>query len=296
MKKRILNVLLVTILICLLAVVLVACKDKEGSTPDNTTNVTDGNSDNTGDTGDVGEDPGPNTSGDNIGEDPDPNTSGDNIGEDPDQNTNGDNNGAGSNPSTKDGNVNLTVTEVINGLPESFKLTYSQIYLDGEQTDKHLTVYKVGNIFLMEGYSNFYEDYHYSYYKHNTADNTWTRYNLTPSSEAWNADKEPITDSNLFSAAAIEPLYYTLYNFDDYANDAVFTGQDNLTISGKTFNCDKYRFEDHVLNEYLTFWVCDIHGIAFCLKTVPDNANMEQKVMAYETTNISFPETRIAMP
>ena len=296
MKKRILNVLLVTILICLLAVVLVACKDKEGSTPDNTTNVTDGNSDNTGDTGDVGEDPGPNTSGDNIGEDPDPNTSGDNIGEDPDQNTNGDNNGAGSNPSTKDGNVNLTVTEVINGLPESFKLTYSQIYLGGEQTDEHLTVYKVGNNFLMEDYSNVYEDYHYSYYKHNTADNTWTRYTLTPSSDAWIADKEPITASDLFSVAAIEPLYFTLYYFAAYANDAVFTGQDNLTISGKTFNCDKYRFEDHVLNAYSTFWVCDINGIDFCLKTVPDNANMELKVTAYETANISFPETRIALP
>jgi len=281
MKKRILNVLLVTILICLLAVVLVACKDKEGPAPDpdNTTNVTNGNSDNTGDTGDVAEDPDPNTNGDNIGEDPDPNTNGDNSGEE-------------SNPSTKDGNVNLTVTEVINGLPESFKLTYSsQIYLDGEQTDECLTVYKVGNNFLMEGYSNDYEDYHYSYYKHNTADNTWTRYKLTPSSGAWNADEEPIADSNLFSATDIEPLYYTLYNFDEYANDAVFTGQDNLTISDKTFNCDKYSFEDHVLNEYLTFWVCDINGIDFCLKTVLDNANMEQKVIAYETTNISFPKT-----
>lgn len=296
MKKRILNVLLVTILICLLAVVLVACKDKEGSTPDNTTNVTDGNSDNTGDTGDVGEDPGPNTSGDNIGEDPDPNTSGDNIGEDPDQNTNGDNNGAGSNPSTKDGNVNLTVTEVINGLPESFKLTYSQIYLGGEQTDEHLTVYKVGNNFLMEDYSNVYEDYHYSYYKHNTADNTWTRYILTPSSDAWNADKEPTTASDLFSVGAIEPLYHTLYRFAAYANDAVLAGQESLTISDKTFSCDKYRFEDNIWEGDETFWVCDINGIDFCLKSVPDNANMELKVTAYETANISFPETRIALP
>ncbi len=289
MKKRILNVLLVTILICLLAVLLVACKDKEDPTPDNTTNVTNGNSDtnggdNTGDKGDVGEDPDPNTNGDNIGEDPDPNT-------------NGDNNGEGSNPSTKDGNVNLTVTEVINGLPESFKLTYSQIYLGGgEQTDEHLTVYKVGNNFLMEEYSNVYEDYYYSYYKHNTADNTWTRYTLTPSSDAWKADKEPITASDLFSVVAIEPLYNTLYRFAAYENDAVLAGQESLTISDKTFSCDKYRFEDNILEVYETFWVCDINGIDFCLKSVPDNANMELKVTAYETANISFPETRIALP
>ncbi|HQC54415.1 MAG TPA: hypothetical protein PKX91_01660 [Clostridia bacterium] len=191
----------------------------------------------------------------------------------------------------------MSFENIINGLlrGNNFKITYTHTDISED-----ITVYKNGNNFLTEQYESAYEGNLYYYYKYNAG--TWDKYFLGPLDEIWGDPKATgITASELLESPdhhtyPITPLDY-LFHFNSkgadsygyYYHRAELKGTESITISGKSYTCQKYEFA--TAYETLYFWIADISGIRFCLKYTHSNAysNIEGEVIVFETTGYTFP-------
>ena len=193
--------------------------------------------------------------------------------------------------------------DILEKLPQSFKITVNATTVRNiTDSPEPITsveeqfIYKVDNNFLTQCYHPNHGGDVYHYYEYNPTQRRWNGYRLYPESD-WDTKSTNLAVYEIFYPEAIPYTFdiFSIFSYSrqNYKDIATLVGPENITISGTTYVCNKYTYDNTDECDFFTFWITSINGVEHCLKYTASNnrthLNREMKITAYETERVAFP-------